>query len=55
VPSIGAGLAASLAGWMVDGLLQPFLGTGVAVVLSLVCSTVVFVFARRWLIELRGR
>jgi hypothetical protein len=55
VPSIGAGLAASLAGWMVDGLVEPFAGTGVAIAVSLVCSTVVFFVARKWLIELRGR
>jgi hypothetical protein len=46
---------ASLVGWLVDDLVQPFLGTGVTLVLSFVCSTVIFVVARRWLIELRGR
>jgi len=55
VPTIGASLAASLAGWAVDGLIQPLLGTGVALVLSLTLSTVVFFVARRWLIDLRGR
>ena len=55
MPSIGAGLAALLAGWIVDGLLQPYLGTGVTLLLSLAFSTVVFFVARRWLLELRGR
>jgi hypothetical protein len=55
VPSIGAGVVASLAGWMVDGLLQPYLGTAVTLLLSFGLSTVVFFVARRWLIELRGR
>jgi hypothetical protein len=55
VPSIAAGVVASLAGWMIDGLLQPLLGTGATIVLSLVGSTVVFFFARKWLIDLRGR
>lgn len=55
MPSIAAALVASLAGWMVEGLLQPLLGTGVAVVLSLACSTVVFFVARKWLLDLRGR
>jgi hypothetical protein len=55
LPSLGAGLVASLAGWLIDDLVQPFLGTGVTLVLSFVCSTVIFFVARRWLIELRGR
>jgi TM2 domain-containing membrane protein YozV len=55
MPSIGAGLAALLAGWMVDGLLQPYLGTGVTFLLSFALSTVIFFAARRWLLELRGR
>jgi hypothetical protein len=55
MPSIGAGLAALLAGWMVEGLLQPSLGTGATLVLSFVCSTIVFFGARKWLLELRGR
>jgi len=54
VPSIGAGLAATLAGFVVDGLLQPFLGTVPTLVLSFVVSTIVFFRARRWLRELRG-
>jgi hypothetical protein len=55
MPYIGAALAATLAGWMVEGLLQPYLGTSPALVLSFACSTVVFFVARRWLMELRGR
>jgi hypothetical protein len=55
MPSIGAGLAATLAGWVVDGLLQPYLSTGLTLLLSFAVSTVVFFVARRWLHELRGR
>jgi hypothetical protein len=40
---------------MIDDFVQPFLGVGARVVLSLVCSTVIFVVARRWLRQLRGR
>jgi hypothetical protein len=40
---------------MVEGLLQPYLGTGVTLLLSLAVSTVVFYVGRKWLIELRGR
>ena len=28
MPSLGAGLVASLAGWLIDDLVQPLLGTG---------------------------
>jgi hypothetical protein len=55
VPFLTAGLVASLAGWMVGDLIQPYLGTGPAVVLSFVGSAVVFFAARRWLLNLRGR
>jgi len=55
MPSLAAGLVASVAGWMLDGVLQPFLGVGARAVLSLVCSTVIFFIARRWLRELRGK
>ncbi len=55
MPSLAAGLVASLAGWMIDDLVQPYLGMGVTLVLSLACSTVIFFVARKWLIELRGR
>ena len=55
MPSLAAGLVASVAGWMLDGVLQPFLGVGARAVLSLVCSTVIFLVARRKLMGLRGR
>jgi hypothetical protein len=55
MPSLVAGLVASLAGWMIDDLVQPYLGMGLTLVLSLACSTTVFFVARRWLTELRGR
>jgi len=55
MPSIGAGLAGLLAGWLVDGLLQPYLGTSATLLLSLAVSTVVFFAARKWLLDLRGR
>jgi hypothetical protein len=55
VPSLAAGLVASVAGWMIESVVQPYLGTGFTVMLSLVCSTVLFVVARKWLIDLRSR
>jgi hypothetical protein len=53
MPSIGASLAAMLAGWVIDGVFQPFLGTGATLVLSFAGSTVVFFVALRWLKNLR--
>ena len=55
MPTLGAGLAASLAGWIIDALVQPYLGTGVTLVLSFACSTAIFFVVRQWLMELRGR
>jgi hypothetical protein len=55
VPALAAGLVASLAGWIVDDLVEPYFGMGFALILSFVTSTVVFYAARKWLIELRGR
>ena len=40
--SLGAGLAAMLAGWIIDDALQPYLGTGPTLILSFVGSTVAF-------------
>jgi hypothetical protein len=55
VPSLVAGLVASLAGWMIDDMIQPYLGASLTFVLSLAGSTAIFFVARSWLIELRGR
>jgi uncharacterized membrane protein YdjX (TVP38/TMEM64 family) len=53
LPSIGASVIAMLAGWIMDAMLEPFLGTNVTLVLSFVGTTVVFFLVRRWLKELR--
>jgi hypothetical protein len=55
VPSLGAAVVASLAGWVIAGLVQPYLGTGLTLLLSFVCSTVAFFATRQWLRDLRGR
>jgi hypothetical protein len=55
VPSLAAGLVASVAGWMLDGVLEPFLGVSLRLLLSLVFTTAIFLLARRWLRALRGR
>ncbi len=53
--SLGAALAAMLAGWIIDDALQPYFGLGPTLILSFVVSTVVFFMTRRWLLEMRGR
>jgi hypothetical protein len=55
LPTLAAALAASLAGWMIEDVTQPYLGLAFALVLSLACSTGVFYAARRWLTDLRGQ
>lgn len=54
MPSIGAAVAATLAGWLVNAMVESTLGTGPTLILSFAVSTWVFFIARRWLIELRG-
>ena len=44
-----------LAGWIIDALVQPYLGVGLTLLISFVGSTVVFFFAQKGLKDLRGR
>ncbi len=55
MPTLVAGLVASVAGWAMDDALQPFLGVGVTLALSFVSTTVLFLVLRKWLVDLRGR
>lgn len=55
MPTLGASVAAFLAGWMIDEVFQPFLGLGVTLMLSFAGSTIVFFMARKWLLDLRGQ
>jgi uncharacterized membrane protein YdjX (TVP38/TMEM64 family) len=55
LPSVGAGVVAMLAGWIIDDMLQPLLGMGLTLFVSFAGSTVVFFTARKWLRELRDR
>ena len=47
-------MAAMLAGWLIEAMLDPLLGTGLTLLVSLVGSSVAFFVARKWLRELRG-
>lgn len=55
MPSLAAAGLASLAGWILDEVFQPYLGMSATLMLSFVVSTLVFFYVRRWLVELRGR
>ena len=54
MPTLGATMAAMVAGWLIDAALEPLLGTGVTLTLSLGASTIVFFAAKKWLKDLRG-
>lgn len=53
MPYLGGSVAALIAGWIVDGLLESFLGTGPRLVISFVVSTIAFYVAQKWLKDLR--
>ncbi len=55
MPSLVAAAVASLAGWVLDDLFQPYLGMGMTLVMTLVVSTLIFFYVRRWLVDLRGK
>ena len=54
MPTLAAALVASLAGWLIDEVAEPYLGAAFTVFVSFLCSTVVFYGARKWLIEMLG-
>jgi len=53
VPSLAAGLIASIAGWIVDAVVAPFFGIGVRIFIGLVITPFAYVYARNWLLRLR--
>jgi hypothetical protein len=55
LPSLAAGVVASLGGWMIQELFQPYLGLGITLLVSLIGSSLIFFYVRRWLVDLRGR
>lgn len=54
MPSLAAGLVAFVAGYILDALVGPVLGTGATLIVSMVGSTVIFYYVRSWFRELRG-
>jgi ABC-type phosphate transport system permease subunit len=53
VPSLAAGLIASIAGWIIDSLVEPFLGMGARIFIGFVVGVYVYVYARNWLVRLK--
>ena len=54
MPFIGASVAAVIAGFVVDALLEPWASMFVRLMVGLVVSTIVFYWARGKLRDLRG-
>jgi len=54
VPTIGASVFASIAGWIVDSILEPWAPLFARIMIGLVVSTLVFYRVRYKLRELRG-
>lgn len=53
MPTIGAAVLASAAGWILSDALDTYLGTVPTVLISLVVTTVLYFAARKWLRNLR--
>ena len=46
-------IIASIAGWIIDAIIAPFMGLGGRVFVGLVTGPFIFVYARNWLLRLR--
>jgi hypothetical protein len=53
VPSLAAALIASIVSYIVDAAIEGFLGMEARIFIGLIDSTIVYVYARRWLINMR--
>jgi hypothetical protein len=54
VVTIGASIFASLVGWLVDAPVRAVLGAGPSLATSFVVSLVAYIYAKRFLSDLRG-
>ncbi len=55
MPSLAAAIIASLAGWLLDAIIAPIAGLALRILIGIVVTTYVYVYARNWLSDLRGR
>lgn len=53
MPSLAAALIASIAGWLIDAAIEPFMGIGARIFIGLIASTIIYIYARNWLLKLR--
>lgn len=53
MPSLAAAIIASLAGWIIDAGIEPFMGLGGRVFVGLIAGTFIYYYARNWLLRLR--
>ena len=55
MPSFAAAVIASIAGWLIYALVSSFLGLTGRVMVGIVATTYIYVYARNWLRDLSGR
>ena len=55
MPSLAASIIASLAGYVIDAMVQPFLGLVPRIFIGIAVTVYVYVYARNWLRDLSGR
>ena len=55
MPSLAAAIIASVAGWVIDSIIASFLGIAGRVIVGIVLTTYIYVYARNWLRNLSGR
>jgi len=53
MPSLAAALIASIGSWLIDAIVESFLGFEARLFLSLIDSALIYFYARRWLLQLR--
>ena len=55
MPALAAAIIASIAGWLIDSLIAPFVGLTPRIFIGIVIGVYVYVYARNWLTDLSGR
>ena len=55
MPSLAPAVIASVGGWLIDALVSNFLGLTGRVMVGIVITTYIYVYARNWLRDLSGR
>lgn len=53
MPSLAAAIIASIAGWIIDAAIEPFIGIGARLFVGFVAGTFIYYCARNWLLKLR--